>query len=402
MKICVIGLGYIGLPTALLMAKAGLQVTGYDVINEKIEMLNKGKMPFEEKGLPELFEEAKKNFKATNKLTESHDAYIICVPTPHTKGKKCDYAYTISATEAIVSVLKKGALVVLESTVGPGATEHVVKPILEKTGLKAGKDFSLAMVSEKAIPGSTLHEMIHNARIIGGYDEQSRKKANEIYKSFVKGEIILTDCTTSETVKLVENTYRDINIAFANDLAKICAHLKINVWDVIAYANKHPRVHVHQPGPGVGGHCIAIDPWFLIEDKHSELVKVAREINDGMPHYIFSKIQRTAKEKKITPKIAILGVAYKKNVDDPRESPAIEIIRLIKEKKWQVVAHDPHVTRFDYPLEKDVNKILKDANMIVIVTDHDFYKTVSLPKNKIIIDTRNMGIPGSILLGRDF
>jgi len=397
MKVCVIGLGYIGLPTALLLAKGGHEVEGYDLIKEKIAILNKGELPFQEKGLPELFAEAKKKFKATSTLAKNYDAFIICVPTPHTKQNTCDLEYVESAIRSIIPALKKNAIVILESTVAPGTTTNVVKPILEQTGLKAGKDFQLACVCEKAIPGNTINEMINNARIIGGYDEASKQKAQEVYKVFVKGEIILTDCTTSETVKLVENTYRDINIAFANDLAKICAKLGINVWDVIKYANMHSRVNVHQPGPGVGGHCIAIDPWFLVEKYPSELVKAARIINNSMPKHVFTFLQKIAKGK---PTIGILGVAYKKNVDDSRETPALELISLIKEKSWNVVIHDPLVKRFEYPLE-ELDKVLK-ADIVAIVTDHDEYKKIDFSKVKTIIDTRNMGIPNSHLLGRDF
>ena len=316
-SVCIIGLGYMGLPTALLLAKNGVKVLGYDINKKKIGMIKNGKMPFNEKGLAELYKAAKNNFSVTTTITKNTSkdikTYIISVPTPFSEMKKCDLSYVIDATNSVKQILKRGDLVILESTVGPGTTSEIIKPLLEKSGLKCGTDFFLSYVSEKAIPGNTLYEMVNNARIIGGIDKESTDRTMRLYSKFVKGEIILTDTTTSEITKLVENTYRDVNIAFANELAKICDRLNINVWDVITYANKHPRVNIHLPGPGVGGHCIAIDPWFLVGKGSSDLIWTARTINDAMPQEIFTRLRNIILSKQLTnPKIAVLGVAYKK------------------------------------------------------------------------------------------
>jgi UDP-N-acetyl-D-mannosaminuronic acid dehydrogenase len=395
-NVCVVGLGYMGLPTALLIAKTGLKVVGYDIVKSKVDMINKGILPFEEKGMPELFNAGKKNLTAISKLSKEElkdvNFYIISVPTPFTPQKTCDLKYVISATEAIAPFLKKGDTVVLESTVSPRTTTDVVKPILERSGLIFGKDFSLSYASEKAIPGNTLYEMVNNARIIGGLDDKSKERTKEVYSVFVKGPIYLTDPTIAEMTKLVENTYRDINIAFANDLLKICESYGVNVWDVINFANKHPRVNVHFPGPGVGGHCIAIDPWFLTEKTPSNLIKTARLINDGMPNYVFLKINKLIAKKKITnPKIGILGLAYKKNVDDDRESPSEYIIDLCVKKGFTVFIHDPLVKNSKYQTIKNVDEVLKKSDIVVITTDHDIYLKCDFSKS-VVLDTRNMNI----------
>lgn len=392
MKICVVGLGYMGIPTALLLAKGGNDVTGYDLVKEKAEILNKGKLPFEEKGLPELFSEAKKRFRAISSL-EQADIYLVAVPTPVTKDKKCDLGCVKSAMESLVPFVKKGVLVILESTVSPGTTTDVVRPILEKSGLKAGTDFMLAYVSEKAIPGNTLHEMVNNDRIVGGFDEKSRKLAAAIYATFVKGKVHLTDCTTAEAVKLMENSYRDVNIALANELAKVCEQLKINVWEAISLANHHPRVHIHSPGPGVGGHCIAVDPWFLIENYgDTSIIRCAREINDSMPaHAVLLMKQMLGKKAKI----AILGAAYKKNVDDARESPTEQMAQILRNEGYEFSITDPYVKKFQ---EKIVpfEDAISNAEGIIIAVDHDDYREhdaqlIALQAQGVkILDTRNM------------
>lgn len=386
MKICVAGLGYMGLPTALLLAKSGYEVIGYDIIREKAEMLNRGQLPFEEKGLRELFAEAAKNFRALERL-EQADAYIVAVPTPVTKEKKCDNSYVESAMKSIAPFVKKGVLVILESTVRPGTTADVVRPILEKPGLKAGKDFMLAYVSEKAIPGNTLHEMANNDRIVGGLDEKSGQAAAKIYSSFVKGKVHLTDCTTAEAVKLMENSYRDVNIALANELARICEQLGINAWEAISLANHHPRVHLHQPGPGVGGHCIAVDPWFLIENYgRQSIIRAAREINDAMPEHAVKLIESLLGGK-TKAKIAVLGAAYKKNVDDARESPTGQIARILRGKGHDLAITDPFVRKFP---EKIVSfdEAVNNADAIILAVDHDAYKE----KEKLLAEMEQKGV----------
>jgi UDP-N-acetyl-D-mannosaminuronic acid dehydrogenase len=405
MKFCVVGLGYMGLPTALLIAKQGFSVTGYDINKTKIDQLNKGVLPFEERGLEELFQNAKLTFSASDSI-EKVDAnvFIISVPTPFTDGKKCDLEYVINATKTVASQLKHGGLVILESTVSPGTTMNVVRPILELTGMESGKDFYLSYVSEKAIPGNTILEMVKNDRIIGAIDEKSAEKTKQVYKIFVQGALHITDCTTAETVKLVENTYRDINIAFANELADICSKLGVNVWEVIDFANKHPRVHLHNPGPGVGGHCIAVDPWFLAERFGGDLIKLSRSINDRRPDRVGEKILDICKQMEISkPRITILGVAYKPDVDDFRESPAIEIIKFLENHGCDVIVHDPIVKQFPYKIELDLDIAINGADIIVIITDHKFYRSISKQlKGKKVIDTRNIGLNESILIGRDF
>jgi len=291
----------------------------------------------------------------------------------------------------ISKILKKGDLVILESTVSPGTTTGIVKKLLEQSNLKAGQDFDLAYISEKAIPGNTIYEMINNDRIIGGINEPSKKRAAELYSLFVKGNIHLTDCTTAETTKLIENAYRDVNIAFANELALICEALKINVWETINLANKHPRVNVHLPGPGVGGHCIAIDPWFLIEQKYGKLIRAAREINDSMPKIVFDKTLEIIKTNNIqNPAIGILGIAYKKNVDDVRLSPAEPIINLCLEHGFKVLITDPFVEKFSHALTT-LKTVINESNVILIITDHDEYINLDLT-NKHVLNTRNMKI----------
>lgn len=392
MNICVVGLGYMGLPTALFLSRGGHKVMGYDISKAKIDMLKKGELPFEENGLKELYEQGKKNFSVLSKLGQA-DAYLIAVPTPANKDNTCDLKYVISATESVVPFVKKGVLVILESTVTPGTTAVLVKGILEKSGLKAGKDFSLAYVSEKAIPGNTLYEMVNNDRVMGGIDDKSNQIAKEIYSCFVKGEIHVTDCTTAETAKLIENAYRDVNIAFANELARICEQLGLDVWKTIELANHHPRVKVLSPGPGVGGHCLSTDPWFLTEKYgNTGVIGTARDVNEKTPRKIVELIESMVKEKPI---IAILGASYKKNVDDFRESPTLRMISIFKEKGYSFKVTDPFVRRFPEKIF-GFEEAVKDANIILVSVDHDIYKQYEprlseLESNGVqILDTRNL------------
>lgn len=390
MKLCVVGLGYIGLPTALLFAEAGCIVRGFDIDTRKLALLRKHSLPFEEQGLQELYDKVKDNFVPIDTLEEA-DAYIICVPTPITSAHVCDDSYVRRATEAVAPWIRKGTTVVLESTVVPGTTSTVVRSILETYGFVAGRDFHLGYVSEKAIPGNTLYEMRHNDRIVAGVDEMSTKNIRDLYALFVRGEIHITDCTTAETVKLVENAYRDVNISFANELTKLCASLGLNVWQVIRLANKHPRVNVHSPGPGVGGHCIGLDPWFLaqVNPQESALIRQSRTINNSMPTFVADTAIRLA-TKYGTRTIGILGVAYKKNVDDARETPAIPIIAALQREGYTVLVHDPLVKHFDYSLVT-LETILAHAEGILLITDHDAYQSLhfALPQ-RWLYDTRGL------------
>jgi UDP-N-acetyl-D-mannosaminuronic acid dehydrogenase len=324
MKISVIGLGYIGLPTSLLLANAGHEVTGVDINTTIIEKLSRNELPFMEPGLEDLFKKAKNNFKAQSNL-QSSDAYIIAVPTPVENGLKiADLKAVKNASDAIMQVIKDGQIVILESTVPPGTSEQFILPILQKNGVKT---IYYAHCPERAIPGKTLYEMVHNNRVIGSKDKESAEKIKTLYSSFVQGEIFLTDVKTAEFVKLMENTFRDVNIALANEFSILAEEAHINVWESIQLANKHPRVNILKPGPGVGGHCIAIDPMFLTEKSgKARLIPLARQINNSMPIHIIKIIHSMIKEVK-NPTITLLGLAYKGNVDDTEKA------RLLKLKK---------------------------------------------------------------------
>jgi len=395
MKISVLGLGYIGLPTALLFAASGHEVVGVDVDKRKVGLLNSGKLPFQEPGLDELFEKARNNFRASTGVEES-DVFLIAVPTPldeHTKA--ANLKYVKSAAEMIWPHLKKGNLVILESTVPPRTTERLLIPILEKSGLKAGVDFHVVHCPERAIPGKTIHEMIHNDRIIGGITPKSAELAKKLYSSFVKSNIYLTDATTAEFVKLIENTYRDVNIALVNELAQIAEEYDINIWEAIELANKHPRVNLHKPGPGVGGHCIAIDPWFVIQNSsNGRMISLARYVNDTMPNYVLRKVIEMLKDVDY-PTVTVFGVAYKGNVDDARETPALRFIRLAENDGFKIKIYDPFVKEFEYPI-LSLEEAVKDSDCIVVITDHEVFKFLDpekigqLMRHKFVFDGRNI------------
>lgn len=394
-RICVLGLGYIGLPTAAVLSTHGYSVIGVDVKASVVDIVNYGGIHIEEPGLQTLVQAAYKsgNLRAQSS-PEAADVFIIAVPTP-LRDTKADLSAVGSAAESIVPVLKKGNLVILESTVPPTTTEELVAPILEHSGLKAGQDFYLAHCPERVLPGDILREIIENDRIIGGMTPESAQKARELYSSFVKGDIFLTDTTTAELAKVMENTYRDVNIALANELANVCEELKVDVWEVIELANKHPRVNLLRPGPGVGGHCLAVDPWFVVEKapQIAKLIRLSRETNDEQPQFVVSMIEEMI-EGIPNSKVTVLGVAYKGNVDDTRESPAIAIIHSLKAKGCQVVIVDPHVKNFGYELS-GLEEAFKDSDCAVLVTDHDEFKTLSpeelgpLMRTKQILDTRH-------------
>lgn len=377
MKICVIGLGYIGLPTALLLAKGGHEVVGYDIDRKRIENLNEGILPFKEKGIDELYSKAKDNFKAVVH-PESADAFLIAVPTPITDDKRCDLRYVFSAFDSVSGFIEDGNILILESTVKPGTSD-----ILKEKAERTGKKIHFAYVSEKAIPGNTLHEMINNDRIIGAADEESGRIAKDIYSSFVEGEIILTSCKTAETVKLMENTFRDVNIALANEFSLMARKLGIDIKEAISLANKHPRANILNPGPGVGGHCIPIDPWFLIEEyPESKIMRSARDINDNMPNIVLKRIKEKVKgiEK---PVISILGVAYKPNIDDYRESPSLKLIELCMKEGYELKINDPHVKTFPYELT-DLDDALRESDCVVLMVGHDEYKGIDKTSNEFL------------------
>lgn len=392
MKICVIGLGYIGLPTALLLSR-NYSVQGCDVNPDIVKSINHKILPFHEPGLEELLESS--DIQASTKPVPS-DVFLVCVPTPFDKDiKMANLKCVIDALESVVPVLQKGNMIIIESTVTPGTCEKIAIPIIEKTGLKVGNDIDLVHCPERAIPGQTIHEMIHNDRVIGGIDKKSAERAGTIYRSFVKGNLYFTDIRTAEFVKLMENTYRDVNIALANEFAILSEEMGINVWEAINLANRHPRVNILSPGPGVGGHCIAVDPWFLTESSvNATLISTAREINDNMPSFIFSRLKRIFSSKSISnPVITIFGVAYKGNIGDTRETPALKFIRLCERENWKIRIYDPHVKSFNYPI-LDLEKATEGSDCIVLLTDHSEFKTINpsslAMRHKIIFDTRNI------------
>ncbi len=391
MKVCVLGLGYIGFPTALLLADAGHEVIGVDVNEAVVERLNRGAIGDEEPMMLNLYRRASERFHAQTQVPYA-DAFIICVPTPLEKDMRvAGLNYVKSAATMIAPKLREGNLVVLESTVPPGTTAKLVVPILRSGGLST-EQFYAAYCSERAIPGNVVYEMVHNDRIIGGKDWQSASKAKELYSSFVRGTLHLTDLTTAEFIKLMENTYRDVNIALANEFAKVAEDNNINIWEARELANKHPRVEIAKPGPGVGGHCIAIDPWFLADNSMCcQLIKTARDINDNMPNYVIKTVKEMVKDVE-NPTITILGVAYKGNVSDARETPAHRIIRLAENEGIRVRCHDPMVKRFETELES-LNDATYNSDCIVLVTDHDSFRTINplhlSMRSKNLLDTRN-------------
>ena len=399
-KVCVIGLGYIGLPTACILSSKGFKVIGVDVNQKLMEELNQGNIDPVEPGLADLANVAIKSGNLVTKTSpEKADGFIICVPTPLTGDQKANLTYVKNAAESILLYLRKNNLVILESTVPPGTTKEILKPILEKSGLKIGKELYLAYCPERVLPGNILKELVENDRIIGGINKESAELAIEVYQSFVEGEIYLTDATTAEMVKLAENSFRDVNIAFANELSRICDRLNLNVSKVIELANKHPRVSILRPGPGVGGHCITVDPFFIVErvPEEAKLIRTARCINDSMPDYIVEKIERAVKRAKIKSAIiACLGIAYKADTGDFRQSPALKIVRRLKEKGYTVRVCDPYIKDFtEFPLFS-LEEAVKGADCIVLLVDHKDFEELKLQnllkkmRGNLIIDTRGV------------
>ena len=396
-KICVLGLGYIGLPTASIFATNGFDVLGVDTNQLVVNTVNRGEVHIQEPGLRTLVQAAVKSgrLRAATEISGA-DVFIIAVPTPITGDKLADLTYVHNAGHVVASVLQSGNLVILESTVPPGTCEQVLKSVLEESGLKAGSDFRLAHCPERVIPGRTVRELIQNDRVIGGIDWSSAEFASKLYKVFMEGKIYLTDCTTAEMVKLMENIYRDVNIALANELAVICEKAGINGWDVIKLANLHPRVNIHRPGPGVGGHCIAVDPWFIIErfPALTGMIKQGRVINDGMPDYVVRRLWAILEDVS-DPKVAVLGVSYKGNIDDVRLTPALPIIRGLEQTNITCSVYDPHVREFDYALS-GLQEALAGADCLLVLCDHDEFKFLhprelgKLMRHRVVLDTRNI------------
>jgi UDP-N-acetylglucosamine 2-epimerase (non-hydrolysing) len=380
--IAVIGMGYMGLPIASLLAQAGYSVTGVDLNSDKVDAINRAECPFDEAGLPELIEQVvSQKFLTASTEIPSSETYLVAVPTPH-QNNSCDRSYVFSAVDAIAKVAKNGQTVIVESTISPQTSLMV-----EQRFKDAGLTIDVIHCPERAIPGQTLHELVHNDRIIGANNEAAQLKVKAIYQSFVKGEVFLTDLTTAECIKLVENTSRDVGIAFANELSEIAKELKVDVYEVIRLANRHPRVNVLTPGPGVGGHCIPIDPWFLVENtKSGELVRLARAINDKRPSIVAQQALDLLGVDVKGKKVGILGVAYKANVDDCRESPAETVLEYFNLAGVDVSYHDPYVESWDCPRIKTIGEMDEWADVIILVTDHECYSNLSL--NTAMLNTR--------------
>ena len=400
-KICVLGLGYIGLPTAAMLATHGFQVVGVDVNQKVIKVLNQGEIHIEEPGLKTLVGAALNSGRLTvQQEPEASDIFVIAVPTPITQDKQADLSYIISATKSIVPIIEIGNLVILEATSPPRTTIDLVQPILEKSGLRGGKDFLLAYSPERVLPGKILHELVNNSRVIGGIDEKSAQAGKNIYASFVEGEILLTDATTAEMVKLMENTYRDINIAIANEFSRLAAHFGVNIWEAIKIANLHPRVEILKPGPGVGGHCISVDPWFFVEKapEIAQLIHQARIVNDSQPIFVIQVLQETFESLEGV-KLGALGVTYKPDVDDIRESPAIVVIQNLLELGADVRAFDPFVSGKESNLDFMVDELPEactGAAGLILLVDHkqfqklDPVKLAGFMEREFILDTRNV------------
>jgi len=371
--IAVIGMGYMGLPISSLIAQAGYSVTGVDLNQDKVDAINRGECPFDEVGMPELVKKVvEQGFLKASTEIPSSETYLIAVPTPH-KNNSCDRSYVFSAVDAIAKVAKDGQTVIIESTISPQTSVAVEKRLVD-----AGLNIDVVHCPERAIPGETLYELVNNDRIIGASNDKAQQKVKTIYQSFVSGQIFLTDLTTAECIKLVENTSRDVGIAFANELAEIAKELDVDVYEVIRLANRHPRVNVLTPGPGVGGHCIPIDPWFLVENtKSGELVRLARKINDERPNIVAQ--QAIDKLKSIGGnKVGILGVAYKANVDDCRETPADAILAYLQKAGIETCYHDPYVPTWECARMNSISEIDDWADTLILVTDHTCYTDLNV------------------------
>ena len=394
----VIGQGYIGLPTTLIFAKNGVNVVGTDINEQLIKTLQKGELTFEEKGLNELFQEALANGIEFSTDYQKTDTYIIAVPTPYMNDtKKLDPRYIISAINTILDICDKGSILIIESTVSPGTIDRYIRPEISKRGFVTGRDVHLVHAPERIIPGNMIYELEHNSRTIGVDDWEIGEKVKDLYSVFCKGEIIITDIRTAEMTKVVENTYRDVNIAFANELAKICRADNLDVYEIIRIANKHPRVNILQPGPGVGGHCISVDPWFLVGDYPdlTNLILTARKVNDSMPSHVLKRIRDIMREHKIhdVSKVGLYGLTYKENVDDTRESPTLQLLKRMDEHlAYGVKVFDPFVKEriVDHQF-MNFEDFINEIEILVIMVAHDHIKdNIDLIKDKIILDTRNI------------
>lgn len=373
-KILVIGTGYVGLPLAIMLARAGYQVIGVDIEKNIVNAINEGVVNLVEEDIKKIFQEPKvrKNLCAQSSPSEA-DVFIISVPTPLNEKKRiADLSHVIAGVESIVPLLRPGNLVIIESTIPPLTCKDIIAPLIEKSGLKVSEQVYLCHCPERILPGNVFNEIVDNDRVIGGVDSKAAEMAKEIYSSFVKGKLYLTDDVTAELVKLMENTYRDVNIALANEFAAVAEGLGVDIMQAIELANRHPRVDILKPGIGTGGHCIPIDPWFIkeVDPVNCRLIHTARLINDEIPYKIASKIRHALRDIK-NPRIIALGITYKPNTYDTRNSPALTIIKLLKEDGYQVEAYDPLAMGYQY---NSILEVAKGADCLVALVEHRIIK----------------------------
>ncbi|MGQ7788292.1 UDP-N-acetyl-D-mannosamine dehydrogenase [Nesterenkonia sp. PF2B19] len=400
----VIGLGYIGLPTAAILADSGVRVVGMDVSPINVDAVNNGEVPFVEPGLREVVERA----VAAGKLSASTetpvaDAYIVAVPTPFTDSHSADLSYIEAAADGIAPKLTGGELVILESTSPPGATEHMAERILKSRPDLAAGDLLVAHCPERVLPGRIMVEMATNDRIVGGLTQAAAEAAKILYQNFCTGEVLLTDAKTAEMAKLTENSFRDVNIAFANELSVICDQLGVDVWELIDLANHHPRVNILQPGPGVGGHCIAVDPWFIVDaaPDASRLIRTARETNDAKPEWVLGRIEQALEHHGREATVALMGLAFKANIDDLRESPSLSIAQRLAERapEARILAVEPHIDQLPAQLASSgnvtlagIDEALQTAQILVLLVDHDQFKAIDTARlaGHTVIDSRGI------------
>ncbi len=407
MKVCVIGLGYIGLPTAAVMAQNGVSVIGVDVMDHVIEAVNQGKTHIVEPGLEASVGDAvARGALVAQKEMPEADAYLIAVPTPVNKDRSADISYVEGAIRSLAPALQKGAVVVLESTSPVGTTEKMrdllgtLRPDLKMPTDDQAGDVAIAYCPERVLPGNALEELVKNDRSVGGISQDCSKKARAVYETFVKGELLVTNARTAEMSKLTENAYRDVCIAFANELSLVCDASSIDVWELIKLANHHPRVNILQPGPGVGGHCIAVDPWFII-DAHKDitpLMYAARTINDNKPDYVIARVREAVEGLGLDrkPVIGCLGLAFKPDIDDLRTSPALEIVKKLQaDGRASILAVEPHVNEAPKGLDGvelvDLDECLKRADIVVALVAHSSFKSEKSRINQIkLLDFVNL------------
>lgn len=373
--IAVIGAGYVGLPLAILLARSGYRVIAVDINPKSVECINQGTLPFPEAGLEQILNESQVRERLVAQTSPSPaDVFIVAVGTPWDSHKeKADLSQVIKAVKSITPLLTKGNLIIVESTVPPRTCRDVVTPLIEEAGFKVGEDILLCYCPERMLPGNAIHELVYNDRLMGGVNTKSQAMAQRVYSSFVKGMIHATDDVTAEVVKLMENTYRDVNIALANEFAAVLENLGANVSEAIRLANNHPRVNILKPGIGVGGHCISVDPWFLwqADPQNSELIKCARLVNDSVPKRIVQKIERVLPHQNAEQRIVALGVSYKPDVSDTRNSPALEVVSLLKQRGYHIQAYDPLVSSY---LWGTITRLAEGADCLAVLVEHTVIK----------------------------